>query len=74
MIDNVFPKPIDPVFTRKEAILFWWENPGRICINLRDGEPPMPGSWQPRMKLDGATLYVHPGNERRGIRRLQRGY
>jgi hypothetical protein len=65
------PKPVDPVFTWWSAVLQWLLEPGRICINLADGEPPMPGPWEPRMKLDGAILYVHPGNEARGMAYLR---
>jgi hypothetical protein len=65
------PKAVDPIYSIGEAIVrSIIDRP--VCINVRDGDPPMPAPWQPRMPLDGGTLYVHPVRERRALRRLAR--
>ena len=66
-----YPKPVDEVFTLPQALARWAFEPRRVCINLADGQPPLGPPWNPRMKLDGATLYVHPWNEERAIRYLE---
>jgi hypothetical protein len=58
------PKPVARVFSLRQAILVALLQPFRVCINVRTGDPPMPAPWEPRMGLDGATLYVHPAHER----------
>ena len=66
------PRPIDDVFTLPGAMLAWAQRPTRVSVNVADGQPMMPAPWRPRMKLDGAMLYVHPRNERIAVERLRR--
>jgi hypothetical protein len=66
------PTPVDPVYTLASALVLVWERPWRSYVNVVDGQPAMPAPWEPRMRLDGATLFVHPMRERRAIARLNR--
>jgi hypothetical protein len=61
------PEPLDQVFTLRDALRFVRRNPARVCVNLADGQPSMPGPWVRRMRLRGAWLYVHSGNERAAL-------
>jgi len=70
---NTVPKPVDQVRSLEQAIDCWIENPWRVCLTLADDQPPMLAPWRPRMKLDGAVLYVHPANERAALAQLNAG-
>jgi hypothetical protein len=57
------PKPIDRVFYSRRDAIQYARRSGRVSVNLADGLPPMPAPYEPRMHLDGCTLYVHPWRE-----------
>ena len=62
-----YPKPVDSVHTLAAALAIVRKRPWQSSVNVTDGQPPMPAPWEPRMRLDGATMFVHPLRERRVI-------
>jgi hypothetical protein len=65
--EEMFDTPVDPILTLEQARKRVQRDPLRVTLTIGNAEPPMDAPWVRRIRLKGASLYVHPENERRAL-------